>query len=133
MKERQKHILLADKSEYGWSTVLGYKKSEIADDSDNEKKMFKAEARAKAHLKQSASRSRTAASGFAARKDSVVQDSGLSRSGERNPLGLKQIPTVETQSRSRIRPRNCFQCGKPGHWRAQSARPFNPNPAKASD
>ena len=54
--------------------------------------MFKAEARAKAHLKQSASRSRTAASGFAGRKDSVVQDLGLSRSGERNPLGLnKQI------------------------------------------
>lgn len=119
LKERQKHILLADKSEYGWSTVQEYKKSEIADDSDDEKKMFKAEARAKAHLKQSASRSRTVASGFAARKDSVVQDSGPSRSGERNPLGLKQIPTVEAQSRSRIRPGNCFQCGKPGHWRAQ--------------
>ena len=119
MKERQKHILLADKSEYGWSTVQEYKKSKIADDSNDEKKMFKAEARAKAHLKQSASRSRTAASGFVARKDSVVQDSGPSRSGVRNPLGLKQIPTVETQSRSRIRPWNCFQCGKPGHWRAR--------------
>jgi len=72
LKERQKHILLADKSEYGWSTVQEYKKSEIADDSNDGKKMFKAEARAKAHLKQSASRSRTAALGFAARKDSVV-------------------------------------------------------------
>ena len=119
LKERQKHILIADKSEYGWSTVQEYKKSEIADDSDDEKKMFKAEACAEAHLKQSASRSRTATSGFAARKDSVVQDSGPSRSGERNPLGPKQIPTVEEQSRSRIRPGNCFHCGKPGHWRAQ--------------
>ena len=119
LKERQKRILLADKSEYGWSTVQECKKSEIADDSDDEKKMFKAEARAKARLKQSASRSRTVASGFAARKDLVVQDSGPSCSGERNPLGLKQIPTVEAQSRSRIRPGNCFQCCKPGHWRAQ--------------
>ena len=108
LKERQKHILLADKSEYGWSTVQEYKKSEIADDSDNEKKIFKAEGRVKAYSKQSASRSRTAASGFSARKDSVVQDSGLSRSGEQSPLGLKQIPTVEAQSRSRIRPGNCF-------------------------
>ena len=83
------------------------------------KKMFKAEASAKAHLKQSTSRSRTAASGFAARKDSVVQDSGLSPSGERNPLGLKQISKVEAQGKSRIRPGNCFQCGKPGHWKAQ--------------
>ena len=57
LKERQKHILLADKSEYSWSTVQEYKKSKIADDSDDDKKMFKAEARAKAHLKQSASRS----------------------------------------------------------------------------
>ena len=31
LKERQKHILLVDKSEYGWSTVQEYKKSEIAD------------------------------------------------------------------------------------------------------
>ena len=38
LKERQKHILLADKSEYGWSTVQEYKKSEIADDSNDEKK-----------------------------------------------------------------------------------------------
>ena len=82
LKECQKHILLADKSEYSWSTVQEYKNSEITDDSNDEKKMFKAEARAKAHLKQSASRSRTAASGFAARKDSVVQESGLSRSGQ---------------------------------------------------
>jgi len=71
LKERQKHILFADKSEYGWPTVQEYKKSKITDDSNDEKKMFKAEARVKAHLKQSASRSRTAASGFAARKDSV--------------------------------------------------------------
>ena len=118
LKERQKHIPLADKSEYGWSTVQEYKTSEIADDSDDEKKMFKAEARAKAHLKQLAARSRTAALGFAA-KDSVVRDSGLSRSGERNLLGLKQIPMVEAQSRTQIRPGNCFQCGKPEHWRAQ--------------
>ena len=95
--------------------------------------MFKAEARAKAHLKQSASRSRTAASGFAARKDSVGQDSGPSRSGERNSLGLKQIPTVEAQSRSRIRPGNCFQCGNASQDIGElNARLFNPNPVQAS-
>ena len=82
LKECQKHILLADKSEYSWSTVQEYKNSEITDDSNDEKKMFKAEAHAKAHLKQSAPRSQTAASGFASRKDSVAQDSGLSRSGQ---------------------------------------------------
>ena len=34
---------------------------------------------------------------FTARKDSTLQDSGLSRSGEQNLLGLKQIPTVELE------------------------------------
>ena len=38
LKEKQKHILLADKWEFGWATVHEHKKSEIADDSDDEKK-----------------------------------------------------------------------------------------------
>ena len=118
LKERQKYILLADKSEYGWSTVQEYKKSEIADDSDDEKKMFKAKARAKAHSKLLASRSRTATSGFAPRKASVAQDSGPNHSDERY-TGLRRIPTVDSHNRIRVRPENCFQCGKPGHWRAQ--------------
>lgn len=33
---RQKHILLADKSEYGWSTVEEYKQYALADDSEDE-------------------------------------------------------------------------------------------------
>ena len=118
LKERQKHILLADRSEYGWSTVQEYKKSEIADDSDDEKKMFKAEARAKAHSKSLATRSRTAVSGFAPRKASVAQESGPNHSDERYS-GLRRIPTVDSHNRVRLRPGNCFQCGKPGHWRAQ--------------
>ena len=71
LKERQKHILLADKSDFGWSTVQEYKKSDIADDSDDEKKMHKAEARAKAHLKQSGARTRTVASGLAGRRTMI--------------------------------------------------------------
>ena len=37
-KERQKLILLADKSQYGWKTVQEYLQHELADDSDDEKK-----------------------------------------------------------------------------------------------
>ena len=130
LKERQKHILLADKSEYGWSTVQEYKKSEIADDSDDEKKMYKAEARAKAHLKQSVTRSRTAASGFAARRDTAAQQSSLKQTGERNSA-LRQIPTVDLQGRNRVRPGNCFQRGKPGHWRAQCPTQFQSKPSSS--
>ena len=46
--ERQKHILLADKSEYGWSTVEECKHHDLADGSEDEKLIYSAERRARA-------------------------------------------------------------------------------------
>ena len=46
LSERQKHILLADKSEFGWGTVHEYKKHELAE---------KSESRAKAQRKKTQS------------------------------------------------------------------------------
>jgi len=42
LAERQKHILLADKSDYGWMAIQEYKKNDLADDSDDEKKIIRA-------------------------------------------------------------------------------------------
>ena len=42
--ERQKHILLADKSESGWFTVEEYKKHDLAEDSDDERRIFQCRA-----------------------------------------------------------------------------------------
>ena len=50
MIERQKHILLADKSESGWFTVEEYKKHDLAENSDDEKHIFSAERRARSTL-----------------------------------------------------------------------------------
>ena len=46
LTERQKHILLADKSDFGWSLIREYKRNDLAEDSDDEKKIIRAEARA---------------------------------------------------------------------------------------
>ena len=43
--ERNKLIRIADRSEYVWATVAEYEDDELADDSDDEKKLFKAEVR----------------------------------------------------------------------------------------
>ncbi|XP_065883338.1 uncharacterized protein [Dysidea avara] len=43
LKLRQKAIKLADRSEFGWSLVAEYDADELADDSDDEKKIEKAE------------------------------------------------------------------------------------------
>ena len=42
LNERQKHILLADRSESGWCTVDEYKQHDLADDSDDEKRIYSA-------------------------------------------------------------------------------------------
>ena len=39
LSERQKHILLADKSEFGWGTIHENKKHELPDDSEDEKRI----------------------------------------------------------------------------------------------
>ena len=55
LNERQKHILLADKSEFGWGTVHEYKKHELAENSEDEKRILKSESRAKAQRKKTQS------------------------------------------------------------------------------
>ena len=42
LQERQKLILLADKSQYVWKTVLEYKHHDLADDEEDEKKIYRA-------------------------------------------------------------------------------------------
>ena len=52
VNDRQKLIRIADRSEHGWATVEEYEDDELADNSDDEKKLFKAEARAGRKLRQ---------------------------------------------------------------------------------
>ena len=52
VKERHKLILLADKSQYGWKTVQEYLQHELAEDSDDEKKIYRAESRAARNSKR---------------------------------------------------------------------------------
>ena len=55
---RQKHIKVADRSEFGWATVEEYVADELADNSDDEKRLFKAEARAGRKVKTAKSKAK---------------------------------------------------------------------------
>ena len=56
MHERQKLIRMADRSEHGWATVKEHLEDELADDSDDEKRIQKAEFRAGRKLKATAAK-----------------------------------------------------------------------------
>ena len=51
VSKRIKAIKLADKSEFGWQTVNEYLSDELASDSDDEKRMYRAERRAEKKIK----------------------------------------------------------------------------------
>ena len=124
IKERQKLIKVADRSEHGWATVEEYVADELADDSDDEKRLFKAEARAGRKLKASKSKGK--------------RTKGKLPYAERGPVGgfynnrpsahfstatvATQQPAAGTAGELGVRKMSspvgpCFQCGKLGHFR----------------
>ena len=53
---RQKAIRIADRSEYGWATVEEYEEDELAANSNDEKRLFRAEMRAGRRCKAAAAK-----------------------------------------------------------------------------
>lgn len=107
LERRQKLIKLADSSELGWRTVSEYETNAIADNSDDEKKMWKAESRAQRKFKL------TRRTTYRSRRmhpyiPEVQQTMANSSDNTRTPRAQQTISR---------RPGTCFQCGKPGHWR----------------
>ena len=100
ISERQKNILLADKSDYGWATVNEYKKHSLADDSDDEKRIFKAK-----------SRTRTSVNTLKKKKSPASAESTL-------PSQALPIPSLVPGFSSRPKSGTCFACGKSRHWHA---------------
>ena len=116
LSERQKHILLADKSDFGWSLIQEYKRNDLADDSDDEKKIIRAEARARTQAKQNLARNKIKLS--SSRKEpSAFTPVAPTTSSHLYSNSARPIPTVQT--RLQTKPGSCFACNKPGHWRAQ--------------
>ena len=98
--ERQKHILLADKSEYGWGTVEEYKQHDLADDSKDEKRIYNAERRARAV------------------RSSPLRGSLLSLNSRSQTQSFQQATANSGFLPRRPNTGTCFACGKTGHWRA---------------
>ena len=106
LKECQKLILLADKSPYGWKTVLEYKHHDLAED-DEDEKIYRIEARAARTSKRFAA----CGSNSQRRGSSVARSSQLAVAHLPNAFGRLNLQLSATRSAG-----ICFFCGKPGHW-----------------
>ena len=118
LAERQKLILLADKSDFGWKTVDKYFKHKLAVDEEDGKKIGRAEERAEKAVKSTVARK-------SARR-AISSRSSVARSGSPRFTGPSQavgfasprnqwFPVSRRSFENPARPGNCFACGKFGH------------------
>ncbi|CAG2253627.1 unnamed protein product [Mytilus edulis] len=91
VQERQKLIKLADSSELGWRVVQEYVTNPIADDSEDEKRMNRAQSRAERKSKAEKAKKRP------------------------RPVPYNKDRSSEDKN-SNYKPCRCFTCGNRGHW-----------------
>ena len=131
LKTRNKHIRIADSSEGGWETVNQYVVNPLADDSEDESRLNRAESRAVRKKKNQKSKSKTKASAALGFTDSVNQ--GMWGGMGAQPRAFPQqfqfqtvgprfgsfrgypFPGVDQRGVITIGP--CFACGEANHIR----------------
>ncbi|VDI20041.1 Hypothetical predicted protein [Mytilus galloprovincialis] len=104
IKNRQKLIKLADSSDAGWRVVEEYVTNPLAEDSEDEKKMYKAQSRAESKLKKEKLKRRPD------RKSVPYTQQAPAKTANSIPVN------VSGGSRSDVRPGRCFYCNEYGHW-----------------
>ena len=130
--------MIADRSEHGWATVAEYEEDELADNSDDEKRLFRAEVRAGRKLKQKSAREQKKKGGAPKKPFRSSWSSPAPWSGEhaqsssvaaaftpgmqlfvphllnQGPAMVRRPPTAPAGS-SQLGP--CFLCRRMGHYR----------------
>ena len=121
---RQKLILMADRSDFGWKTVGEYLDNELAENDEDAKKMKKAEKEAQRKITEArASKMAKSRASFSRLPRPVSRSSsfptqyaspGTSNHHTSATVGVMSASDFRGQVR---RSGTCFSCGKVGHWR----------------
>ena len=113
IQQRQKMLKLVDSSELGWKVVSEYQSNPLASNSDDERKIYKAEVRAERKArKDQQKRLRLKRSSFRGRQSSITQPMQLQSQAIDKPV-------YRTATTMGGRPGNCWHCGGHGHWRSE--------------
>ncbi|VDI53418.1 Hypothetical predicted protein [Mytilus galloprovincialis] len=103
IKNRQKLIKLADSSDAGWRVVAEYIANPLAENSEDERKMYKAQSRADTKMKKEKLKKRTDQRTIPYNKTTTS-----------NSTGSQSIPVNVSSGFGR--PGRCFYCHESGHW-----------------
>ncbi|XP_067676470.1 uncharacterized protein [Haliotis asinina] len=115
LKLRNKPIRIADSSEGGWETVRQYVSNELADNSDDDRAIFRANSRAVRKLRQKRGRYAPYASRAPRRTSTVTRPVQQLASVSNGP---QHIQSVNQPFRTRgQRSGACFACGEFTHFR----------------
>jgi hypothetical protein len=119
IRERQKLIKIADRSDQGWKTADEYEKDPVANDSDDEKRIRKAESAAEKKAVKERQKRQSKSRGFRAYRYPVGQRDQW-RPGTGSQASYASGTMLSQQPRllpySRRRPEPCFRCGSESHW-----------------
>ena len=111
IKQRQKIIRLADESELGWKVVNEYMQSEIASDEEDQKKIHRAQARARGKAKSDRGRRGRRYMPYRSRSWYPVETMSY------QAYQARQQPVQQQQQQQQQRLGVCFLCGQARHWK----------------
>ena len=103
IKQKQKIIRLVDNPELGWKVVDEYMQSEIASDEEDQKKIHRAQARARVKAKSEHGKPSKRCMPYRQRPAETISN---------------QTYQSRAQQQHQQKPGVCYLCGQVGHWEA---------------
>ena len=117
IQQRQKLLKLADSSELGWKVVSEYQSNPLASDSEDEKKMYKAELTVERKVRRDQmKRNKGRKSPFSRFRYTTSSTSTLPQA-QVQVQTARQTTTAATNPTTTTKPGLCWYCGGEGHWR----------------